>query len=156
MSGDGLNNIMSDANILAAIAIIDAICDAILEDTNAIREVTDAEPVLEETGGTLTTDGNVQTMYINNAPAGVFRPVCLKIDMTAHTITETVVVRTNYRIIPGGNLIEQDEATFAAAQDPDLKNIDLEPNRYGIQVTIEKTAGTNRAYPWEVFYEVHP
>jgi len=66
------------------------------------------------------------------------------------------VVRTNYRIIPGGALIEQDEVTFAAAQDPDLKNIDLEPNRYGISVTIEKTAGTNRAYPWEVFYIIAP
>ena len=151
MSGDGLNN-PADIDTLA----LEASVEAIQVDVDAIREVTDAESVLEETGGTLTTNGNVQTIYINNAPAGVFRPVCLKIDMTAQTVTETVLVRTNYRIIPGGALIEQDEVTFAAAQDPDLKNIDLEPNRYGISVTVEKTAGTDRAYPWEVFYEVAP
>lgn len=29
---------------------------------------------LTETGGTLTTDGTEQNMYINNAPAGVYSP----------------------------------------------------------------------------------
>ena len=151
MSGDGLNN-PAAIDTLA----LEASLQAVQVDVDAIREVTDVEPVLEETGGTLTTDGNVQTIYINNAPAGVFRPVCLKIDMTAQTVTETVVVRTYYRITPGAALIKQDEVEFAAARDPDLINTTLEPNRYGIQVTIEKTAGTNRAYPWEVFYEVAP
>ena len=31
--------------------------------------------------------------------------------------------------------------------------IDLLPNRYGVKVTIQKTAGTNRAYDWEAIYE---
>jgi len=156
MSGEGLQNPYDDTALLASIAIIDAIVDAILEDTDAIRETTDAEPVLEETGGTLTTDGTEQDLYINTAPAGIFRPVCVKIDFTNHTAGETVVLRTYYRIAPGGALIEQDAVTYAGVQDPLLINIDLEPNRYGISVTIEKTIGTNRAYDWESLYEVHP
>ncbi len=95
-------------------------------------------------------------IYINNAPAGVYRPVCLKIDFTAHEATETVVLRTYYRIGDGLGLIQQDEVTYIGAPTVPLINIDFEPNRFGIQVTIEKTAGTNRAYPWEVFYEVAP
>jgi len=71
------------------------------------------------------------------------------------TATETTVLRTYYRIVGAAAYILQDSVTYAGVLDPDLINIDLEPNRYGIQVTIEKTAGTNRAYPWEVFYEVH-
>jgi len=110
--------------------------------------------VLTETGGTVTTDGTEQDIYLNNAPAALYRPVCVKIDFTNHGAGETCVVRIYYRIASGGNLIKQVENTYAAAQDPALISLDLEPNRYGIQVTIEKTAGANQAYPWEVCYEV--
>lgn len=151
-----IHNPYDDATLLALIAVIDGIVDAILEDSGAIREVTDAEAILTETGGQLTTNGNVQNLYIAEAPAGVFSPVCVKIDFTNHTATETVVVKTHYRVAPGGNHIEQDSVTYAGVVSPELVNIDLEPNRYGIKVTIQKTAGTNRAYDWEVFYEEAP
>ena len=121
---------------------------------HTIEAVTSALAVLTETGGTLTTDGNIQDIYINNAPAGVYRPVCVKIDFTAHTGTETVVLKIYYRIRAGGGLILQNEVTYAGAVSPELININLEPNRYGIEITIQKTAGTNRAYDWEVLYEV--
>ena len=159
MSGEGITNTYDDAYLLALIAILDAICDSILEDTDAIREVTDAEPVLEETGGSIITDGTEQDIYINNAPAGVFRPVCVKIDFTNQTATETVVIKTYYRISPvaGSALILQDTVTYAGVVSPELINIDLEPNRYGVWVSIQNTAvGVHRAYDWEVFYEVHP
>ena len=110
--------------------------------------------ILTETGGTVTTDGTVQDIYINNAPAGVYSPKILKLDFTAHTAGETVVVRVWYRIESGGALIKQVETTYAGVQDPLLINIGLEDNRYGIQVTIEKTAGVNRAYDWEVVYKI--
>ena len=133
----------------AAVAVIE-------EDVDAIRAITDAEAILTETGGQLTTDGTEQTIYTNEAPAGVFRPICLKMDFFNQTAIETTVLRIYYRIAPGGAFGEQDATTFVGAVDPELINIDLEPNRYGIRVTIEKTAGTNRAYDWEVFYEEAP
>lgn len=150
------HNPYDDTLLMALLGVLQADVDEILIDTDAIREVTNAEAVLEETGGALTTDGNVQNLYINEAPAGMFRPVCVKIDFTNHTATETVVVKTHYRIVPGGVHIEQDTVTYAGVVSPELINIDLEPNRFGIKVTIQKTAGTNRAYDWEVFYEAHP
>jgi len=159
MSGEGTHNVYDDTYILSLIVIINALCDEIYEDTDAIREVTDAEPVLEETGGSLTTTGAEQTIYINNAPAGVFRPVCVKIDFTNQTVTETTVLKTYYRISPvgGSALILQDTVTYVGVVSPKLINIDLEPNRYGVRVSIQNTAiGTHRAYDWEVFYEVHP
>ena len=156
MSGEGVHNPLDETQILADIAVVDAIVDEILEDTDAIREVTDAEPVLEEISGQLTTDGNVQNLYIAEAPAGIFRPVCIKIDFTNHTATETVVIKTHYRIATGGVHREQDSVTYAGLVSPELINIDLEPNRYGVKVTIQKTAGTNRAYDWEVFRGVAP
>ena len=149
----GTKNIFDDGALTTAIADLDADIVLLQADVDAIRAITDAMSVLTETGGTLTADGTEQNVYINNAPAGLYRPVCVKVDFTNHTATETVVLRVYYRIADGGNMVEQDEVAYAGAQDPDLINIDLEPNRYGVQVTLEKTAGTNRDYPWEVCYE---
>lgn len=152
----GVFNPYDDTYLLTLIAIIDALCDGILDDTTAIREVTDAEPVLEETGGTITTDGTEQTVYVNDSPSGVFEPRIFSLDFTNQTITETLRVRVYYREVSGGGYIKRSDTTFAAVQDPLSKEVTLRPNRFGIMVTIQKTVGTNRAYIWEVFYEVHP
>ena len=152
-----IHNPYDDTALLVLIAIIDAIVDDILEDSIAIREVTDSEAILTEVAGQITTDGTEQTIYTEENPAGIFEPRCFKIDFTNQTAAETVVIKVYYRIAVGGNMILQSNTTFAGVQDPDLKLVDLEPNRYGIRITIEHTVGeTNRAYDWEVFYEEAP
>ncbi len=170
MTGDGVSNVYDDTALVAAIADLDddliliaaalviidnevGIIDAVVD---AIRVVTDATPVLTETGGTLTADGSEQNVYINNAPAGVYRPICVKIDFTDHEATETVVLRTYYRIADGGALILDDAQTYIGVPTVPLINIELLPTRFGVQVTLEKTAGTNRNYLWEAFYEETP
>lgn len=107
-----------------------------------------------ETGGTLTADGTEQNIYINNTPAGIFEPLIANIDCTNMAAGDVTILRAYYRIAAGGNLRKKDEVTLNGAQDPALKNIILEPNRYGIQVTLEQTAGTNRDYDWEVVTRV--
>ncbi len=51
----------------------------------------------------------------------------------------------------------EDEKDFNGPQnvlpDSPIKNIELEPNRFGVRVTIRQTAGTYRAYPWEYLAE---
>jgi hypothetical protein len=117
-----------------------------------IFNIVNALLLLTETGGTLTADGTEQTVYINDAPSNTFEPVKVQVDCTNMALGDVVVLRLYYRIIFGGNLIKKDEVTLNGAQDPELKNIELEPNRYGIQVTLEQTAGTNRDYDWATFY----
>jgi len=120
-----------------------------------IFDIVNAILTLSETGGTVTTDGTEQNLYINNAPAGVFDPKIVQIDFTNQTAGETVVIREYYRIKSGGGLVKKDEVTFAGAQDPDLKDVVLEPNRFGVQVTIQRTViGTDRAYDWEAVYKI--
>lgn len=108
---------------------------------------------LKETGGTITTTGAVQDVYRNETPMGVFEPRKVQIDFTHQTAAETVVVRVYYRIISGGNLIQKDEVIFAGVQTIPLKNIELEPNRFGVQVTMQRTAGGAQNYDWAAFYE---
>lgn len=116
--------------------------------------ISNAILVLTETGGTVTTDGNEQNVYINNAPAGVYDPKVVYIDFTNHTAAETIVVKTYYRIKTGGGLIKNAETTYAGLQDPLLISVDLIPNRFGVKVTMQKTAGNNKAYDWEAVYAI--
>ena len=147
-SGEGVQNPADLTELEADVA-------AIQDDVTDIKAVTDGLPVLTETGGTVTTDGTEQNVYINDVPLGVFRPVCVKVDFTNHTATETIILRTYYRITAGvAAPILQDMLTFVGAVSLPLINIDLEPNRFGVRVTIEKTAGTNRDYDWEAVYEI--
>lgn len=134
----------------------------ILENTNTlitnlalVSAVTAGIPTLTETGGTVTTDGTEQDVYINATPLGIFNPICFKINCSAHTAGETIILRTYYQEAAGVPArILQNETTYAGLISPELLSIDLDPNRFGVSVTIEKTAGANRAYPWEVFYEM--
>jgi hypothetical protein len=120
-----------------------------------IFNLVNAMLVTTETGGTITTDGTVQDVYINNAPAGVFEPLKVMVDLSGMTVAETVVIRTYYRIRPGPAIMKQkDEVVFQGVQGLPLKNIELEPNRYGIQVTLECTVGGPIDIPWEVLYRV--
>ena len=132
--------------------------ESVVSDSATIDDIFDivnAILTLTETGGTVTTDGTEQNLYINNAPAGVFDPKIVQIDFTNQTAAETVVIREYYRIKSGGGLIKKDEVTFAGVQDPLLKNVVLEPNRFGVQVTIQRTViGVDRAYDWEAVYKI--
>lgn len=119
----------------------------ILAGVTAAAPMSAAMGILTETGGTLTTDGNEQTIYRNNTPAGVFKPMCLKIETSAQTATETIVLREYYRASSGGALLLYDSATYLGRIDGEGITIHLDPNRFGVEVTIEKTAGTNRDYP---------
>ncbi len=110
--------------------------------------------VLAETGGTVTTTGpgTEDVVYINDDPQGEHRPEKVVIDFSDQTATETTVVRLYYRIKEGGGYIKKDEEAFAGVQDPELIDVELEPNRFGIKVTIERTAGVAKDYDWEVHY----
>ena len=108
--------------------------------------------VLTETGGTITTDATEQDVYINDAPAGEFEPRKVVIDLSDLAGGETAIVRTYYRIKSGGTARLKDEVIFAGVQAKPMKNIELEPNRFGISVTIEGSAGV--VCDWEVHYRI--
>ena len=120
-------------------------------DVTVIKAVA-GQAQLYETGDTITTTGAVQTLWVSETPSGLFIPAYLLIDFTNQTVTETVDIVIYYRITSGGGYIAFDSDPITAVQSHLGKVIEFLPNRYGIKVTIEKTAGTNRAYIWEVWY----
>lgn len=119
----------------------------------AVKAVTDAVGVVGEQGGVIASQAAEVDVYINNAPAGIFRPGPIKIDFTNQQAGETIRIREYYRIAPGGNLILEDEVNYVGVQAPALIPIELSKNRYGVRLTMERTAGVQRNYPYEVFVE---
>jgi len=129
----------------------------IRDKVNNIFDLATAIFTLTETGGTITTavapGADIERdVYINETPAGVYQPLKVQIDLTTLAAAEIVVIRTYYRIKTGGGLIKKEEVTFTGVQSEPLKNVELEPNRYGIQVTLQRTAGAQRLHDWCVFY----
>ena len=129
--------------------------ETLQSNVTSILATTSALPTLSETGGTVTTDGTEQNVYINAAPLGEYNPIAVTINCSAHTAGETIVIRLYYDNAPGGaGLILVDELEYVGVIDPPMIIVSLDPNRYGAKVTIEKTGGANRAYPWDVHYEI--
>lgn len=122
----------------------------------AIKVKTDAMGILTQANTTVTTDGTEQTAYINNAPAGPFEPKHVKINVTAHTATETITIKEYYRNASGGAWLLHDSKQYVGAIAMDEITVKLDDNRYGVKVTIKKDAGTNRAYVCEAMYKVVP
>jgi len=144
-----IDDLQADVDDLTTnLAIVDALVDA-------IKAVTEAEGVLEETGGTITSVlGSEITVYRNNTPAGVFSPKIVRISMGNQTATETVTIKEYYRNVDGGGLELYDWKTYIGAVTAEGINVRLEPNRFGVEVTLLLDAGTPRDYRWEGLYEV--
>ena len=135
-----------------ATAGVDNTTDQIAAQINALL-------ALSATGGTLTADGTEQTLYIDNEPLGCWNPIVMFVDLDNMILGDTIVLRAYYRLLDGGTLKLWDSQTFTGidgslANSAKIMNISFEPNRHGLQVTLEQTGGTNRDYDWELFSEV--
>ena len=134
--GEGIHNVLDPTEILENqdtiiedIADVQVTVDNIKTEVAIIRAKTDAIADLEETGGELTTDGTEQNVYINNAPAGVYTPKWLIMDFANHTATETVLLRSYYRIAPGGPWVVDDRETIVGVPVNAGIKIQLNDNR---------------------------
>jgi len=115
----------------------------------------DALLMLTETGGivTLTAPGTEDNLYVNDAPAGEYYPRKVVVDLSDLAGGETATIRTRYRIKSGGTArLKGAPVIFNGVQAEPLKNVELEPNRFGCSVTIEGTTGV--VVDWEAHYEV--
>lgn len=131
----------------SALAIIVAIVTNTFDLANALLK-------LNETGGDLTATALEQTVYINDTPLGVYDPRKVKINCKNMAWGDVVIIRWYERIESGGDLELKDELEFRDVQTSRIKNIELEPNRFGVRVTLQQTAGPFKDFRWEVLYEV--
>ena len=130
----------------------------LVDDVRNVREIVDAELTLQSTHGTITSAAGALDIYINEAPLGSYKCLHLFVDLDNMDQDDTVEFRVYYRIAPAGGLQLQDYQTYTGvdgglANSKKLIAIDLYPCRFGVEVTIQRTAGEDRAYDWQVFVE---
>jgi len=87
------------------------------------------------------------------APMAVFKPTKIKVDCSNMNWGDSTILRWYERMAGGGGYVQKDELQLDDLQTIPLKNIELEPNRHGVRITLQQTAGVNRAYPWEYLWE---
>ena len=144
------------ARVLTDQSMSTAAVDDVVDD---IYDLENSTLTLQETGGSVTTDGTEQTLYIVDGPLGVFNPVCVLVSLDAMAAgADSVTFRVYYRIAAGAGFSLCDVQTFTGvdgglANNRVLISIDLLPNRFGVQVTLQRVGGSDRDFPWEVFEE---
>ncbi len=132
---------------------------AVDETVDEIQEQANAELVLSSVGGTLTADGNVQVLYVDDEPLGCFKPLTLYVDLDEMIVGDTIVIYHNHRINDSPAILKATHYWTYTGVDGGLTNtkiavMELTPNRHGFQVTLQQTGGVMRDYPWELFFEI--
>jgi len=118
-----------------------------------IYDLVDQIFTMKRIGDTLTTDGTEQNLWIVDSPDFPFRPTKLTIDLTNMVAGDSIQIKEYYRLKSGGSYIRKMTYSYIDNEDPPLKVIELEPNTYGVKITITRVLGTDRAYDYEVYFE---
>lgn len=100
---------------------------------------------------TITTDGTEQTIYSSSTN----RVTQLTINLDNSTSGETVVIREKQKVLTGDSVALVKAVTLAGADgglpgSAVIFQTDPLSGPYGVTYTIQKTAGTNRAYKYRV------
>jgi hypothetical protein len=91
----------------------------------------------------------------SHVPIGVAKPQTLKINLDNMVAGDVIAVRLYYRYASEGGWIQEDYQPYAGI-DGGLANgsksisVKLDPNPYGVRVTLAQTSGTARAFGWFV------
>lgn len=109
---------------------------------------------LTRTEGDIAVTAAETNLYIDDAPTKILVGLSIKIDMTNMAAGDTYEFREYYRIISAGAYLEvADTITLSGVQSDPLYVMHLEPYRYGMKITAQKTAGTDRSFKIEVIRE---
>ena len=127
-------------------------------DVAAIKVVTDQLLTWDSSEGTLTADGTEQDVYINDTPGDEFYPHVVFIDLDNMQAGDSTDIKVYYRVVAAGGQQLYDVTTYAGADgglagSRKIIAVTLLPNRRGVRVTLQQTAGVNRDYPWQAVLE---
>jgi len=118
-----------------------------------ILDLERAHLFLNETGSSLTANGTEQVVVEVATPMGNFEPRGIKLDCSNMDWGDWITLRWYERLAATGAYVLKDTRQLNGPQVPALRNIELEPNRHGVRVTLQQTAGVFRTFNWEYMYE---
>lgn len=119
--------------------------------TGREAKVDKIQDFIEEAIGSLLMDGTEQT--VKEILTTINKLHCF-VDLTPMAAGDIVVVRQYIKIASAGAFAKYAEETYNDAQTLPLLYVITKPANYGIRITIQQTAGTNRTFDWETFQEL--
>ena len=100
---------------------------------------------LEEAAkGTLTADGTEQTL-LESSSMGTFEGW---IDLSNMASGDVAVIKVYAKLKSGGSYRQYDSASYSGAQTNPATHTARLSTKYGIKITLQQTAGTNRTYDY--------
>ena len=100
----------------------------------------------------ILADGTEQVVYERNTDTYPFVFLGGSIDISNLAAGDTVIIRKYIRNTAGGTLRTSERGMYTGVQEETMLRIQDETSQYGVRVTLQQTAGVNRAYICE-FYE---
>jgi hypothetical protein len=101
--------------------------------------------------GSVTMDGTEKNVVLDEVSGNPSRFLEGYIDLSPMASGDTIVVRQYMKIASAGDYVKYAEETYSGAQSLPLLYIVTKPGRYGIKVTAQQTAGTNRTLQYQFF-----
>jgi hypothetical protein len=101
--------------------------------------------------GTVAMDGTEKAVVLDEVSGNPSRFLEGYIDLTPMASGDTIVVRQYMKIASAGNYVKYAEETYTGAQSLPLLYITTKSGRYGIKITAQQTAGTNRTLTYQFF-----
>jgi hypothetical protein len=101
--------------------------------------------------GTVTMDGTEKVVILDEVAGNPQRFLEGYIDLSPMASGDTIVIRQYMKIASAGDYVKYAEETYSDAQSIPLLYIVTKPGRYGIKVTAQQTAGTNRTFTYQFF-----
>jgi hypothetical protein len=101
--------------------------------------------------GSVAMDGTEKNVVLDEVTNNPSRFLEGYIDLTPMASGDTIVIRQYMKIASGGNYIKYAEETYSGAQTLPLLYITTKTGRYGIKITAQQTAGTNRTLSYQFF-----
>jgi hypothetical protein len=101
--------------------------------------------------GSVAMDGTEKNVVLDEVTGNPQRFLEGYIDLTPMASGDTIVVRQYMKIASAGNYVKYAEETYSAAQTLPLLYITTKSGKYGIKITAQQTAGTNRTLTYQFF-----
>ena len=106
---------------------------------------------IEDAVGTLTMDGNEQT--VKEFTALTQRMDCY-LDLANMASGDTIVLKQYMKIKSGGSYRLFGTESYVGAQSVPLAYLQLLPAKYGFKITLQQTGGTNRDVDWQTHKQI--
>lgn len=101
--------------------------------------------------GTVAMDGTEKDVILDEPVGNPQRFLEGYIDLSPMASGDTIVIRQYMKIASGGTYIKYAEESYSGAQSIPLLYVTTKVGRYGIKVTAQQTAGTNRTLTYQFF-----